>query len=282
MATAVQAREQLSRDIGDYFTGTITENGAADGSTAIDGAFEDIEDDNLLSPNAQASILIVTGDAATEERNIASKATKTVTMRRFFSTQIDVGDTYEMNRQFSASEKDAAITEALDLIFPMVWTPVTADLTFVADQFDYDITGDSFHNDTPHQVWKVSAGDSEITEKIMNWDIRYTTGGLARIHFFNRFNTAETIRLIGIKETSLADIAGTDLLILSSRAAMYLYETAISAARFDSVAILERSLARHEKAFQERIIRFMRMAMPKTVRTHALRETRSDINFRVP
>ncbi len=278
MATAIQAREQLSRDIGDYFASTTTGN-ASDGSTLVDDALKDIEDDNILSPNAQVSILTI---VAAEERNVASKVTDTLTMRRNFATTVLTSIAYEMHRQFSASEKDAAITEALDLIFPMVWTPVTADLTFVADQFDYDITASNFHNDTPHQVWKVSAGDSEITEKIMNWDIRYTTGGAARIHFFNRFNTNETIRLVGIKETSLADISGTNLLILSSRAAMYLYETAISAARFDSVATLERSLARHEKAFQERIIRFMRMAMPKTVRTHALRETRSDINFRVP
>lgn len=281
MATAIQAREQLSRDVGDHFASTVTANGAADGSTLIDDALKDIIDDSLLQPNSTASFLIVTGDAVNEERTITNKVADTATMRRNFSTQIDVNDTYELHRQFSAAEKDNAITQAVDLVFPMVWKPITFDVTIVADQFDYDITAAGFFNDTPHQVVRVSQSDSEITIKVYDYDIRYDVGGAIKLHLFTRYETGITIRLFGIAKPTLADISGNDLLILSSRAAMYLYETNLSSVQFDSVQVAERTLALHTRLFNERVIRFMVMAMPKLQRTKALRNLRTDINFRV-
>jgi len=281
MSTAIQARTQVSTDIGDLFASTVTANGAANGSTLIDDTLTDIVDDSLLQPNQTASFLITAGDALNEERTIASKVTNTATMRRNFSTQIDSGDTYELHRQFSAAEKDRAVTQAIDLIFPMIWKAITFNVTIVADQFDYDITGAGFYNDTPHQVLRVSKGDTELTTKIYDWDIRYDVGGAIKLHLFTRFETGITMRLFGIAKPVLADIAGNDLLILSSRAAMYLYETNLSSVQFDSVQVVERALALQTKMFNERVIRFMRMAMPKTIRTKALRNLRTDINFRV-
>lgn len=281
MSTAVQARTQVSTDISDLFASTVTANGAADGSTLIDDALKDIIDDNLLQPNNVASFLIVTGDAANEERTITSKVTDTATMRRNFSTQIDVNDTYELHRQFSAAEKDRAVTAALDLVFPMVWKPITFDVTIVADQFDYDITSAGFYNDTPHQLLRVSKNDTELTAKIYDWDIRYDVGGAIKLHLFTRFETGITLRLFGIAKPTLTDISGNDLLILSSRAAMYLYETNLSSVQFDSIQVVERALALQTRLFNERVIRFMRMAMPKLQHTKALRNRRTDINFRV-
>lgn len=281
MSTAVQARTQLSTDISDLFISAATANGAADGSTLIDDALEDIVDDSLLQPNQTASFLITSGSADTDERTTTGKVTNTVTMRRNFSAQVSSADTYELHRQFSAAEKDRAITQALDLVFPMVWKTVTFNVTIVADQFDYDITSAGFNNDIPHQVHRVSKGDSENTSKVYDWETRFDVGGAAKLHLFTRYETGITLRLFGIAKPTLADISGTDLLILSSRAAMFLYETSLSSVQFDSTTVVERALALHTRLFNERVIRFMRMALPKTVRTKAIGNTRTDINFRV-
>lgn len=282
MATTETARQQLSKDVGDFFTGTTTETGAAAGATLVDTSLEDFKDDDLFNPFSNVTFLPTSGTDSGNERAATSKTTKTVTMRRAFTAQIATSVTYEMHRLFTASEKDEAVTEAISLVFPMVWVPKTAEVTIVDDQFDYDITGSGFLNDTPHQIHIVSNDDTEITRPFYDWEIRFNTSAQSRLHLLSRLNTGDTIRLFGIVAPAIADFSGTDLLILTAQAAVYLFETNIANAMRDDTTRMEQGVRQAEKLLARRVTRSMKMVpFPRHMRTVAYRQSASDINFRV-
>ncbi len=282
MTTAILARQQLSRDIGDFFASTATST-AGGSTTLVDTALQDFDDDDILNPFSNVTFMPTDGSQANEERAFASKSGATATMKRVFTGAIQSGVAYEMHRLFTAAEKNDAITQALDLVFPMVWAPKTAEITIVDDQFDYDISASNFLFDSPHQVRLVSNDDTELTRPTYDWDVIFNTSGNPRLHLETRFNAGDTLRLIGIAAPLIADVTGRDIPILSAQAALYLFETNIANVFRDDTRRMEKGAAAAEKLLAVRVRRHMRIVpFGRHVRTTAFNKSQSDINFRVP
>lgn len=276
MATAVQARQQLSRDMRDYFASTTTTTAAA--ADKLDDARLTDEDDDIFVTR-QATVWIAGGQTggptSDEERAISSKASNIITAKRNFSVTLADGVNYEVHRKFSAADKDEAITVALDLMVPRLWKEKIVDITTVADQFDYDISAHGFYNNQPNEVSIVSDGDTEVDFPLFAWEIRDGD----TLHFLQRIAGDKTVRLRGIIIPTLADIIQPQLQILSSRAAMYIYEGIIAEATNDQVTRWERALTMEGRRLEERIRRHQKPAPPSTIKNQSFDHTIMDFNF---
>ena len=112
----------LSKDLGDYFTGTTTSNGNAGGTTFIDTALMAKVDDWI---NRECWDRITSGDANLEERKVSALDSTTGTITSLaHSVQIVSGVTYEIHRLFSASEKRIALQKAAKLAHPYIHNKV--------------------------------------------------------------------------------------------------------------------------------------------------------------
>ena len=158
-----------------------------------------------------------------------------------------------------------------------MWTALKHELTTVALQQDYDISAAGFYNNTPHSVNVVTDQDTEIDAPLYDWEIREGTD----LHLGSRITDARTLRLFGIKLPTLVSISQPQLLILTARAAIDLYIQAIAAGPNDQVGRYSGLLRTAEIRFQERVIRHMKMAMPKTIRTEAYEQSLVDTIWRI-
>ncbi len=187
---------------------------------------------------------------------------------------------YEVHRQFSAERKDEAITVALDLMVPRLWKELIVDITTVTDQFDYDITSHGFHNDLLNEVFIVGDGDTEVDFALFAWEMRNQGNTAVNLHLLQRIAGSKTLRLRGITKPALSDINQPQLQILTSRAAIYLYEGLANTAVNDQVQRWERAITRESTRLAERLARHQLTAPPGTVRTEVYDHSILDFNFR--
>lgn len=290
MATAIEARAQLSKDLGDFFESTTT-------STA--GAADKLVDTQLIDEggNNQDHFLTdlttvwidggqcggpVADEARRIDRDTSVLSTGTLDAFRNFSVTLPASITYELHRLFTAAEKDQAITVALQLVVPIVWKYLTDDIVMVADQFDYDLSDAcvlpvSFYRNTPHQVGKVSPSDSELVVPLHNWQMR---GNI--LHIYSRPRAGESLRLYGITIPVLADLDDGELLIVSGRAAIYLLETAIQGTRVDQRELFLVLLQNAQRMYGERIRQHMKMAPARQLQSEAYAQNIIDTDWGIP
>lgn len=283
MVTAVVARTQLSRDLGDYFASTTTGN-ASCADELVDTALLDQDADEFLTKRTTVWIAgsQCGGPASNEERRVdrnnSVMTTGTLNFFRDWSATLQAAVDYEVHHLFTAAEKDAAITVALDLVPPILWASLVEDVTMVTDQYDYDISCLGFRNNRPHDVHRVSTADTELTVPVHNWEIRDDTD----LHIKFRPRNGETLRLYGIKNPTLSDIVQPQLLILTARAAMYLLETALQSTRVDQRTLFQALLQQMTQNYGERVRQHMKPAPAKRLQTEAFESDRVDTDFRIP
>jgi len=282
MATKYEAVDQLSKDLGDYFSSTTTGDGAADGSTLVDARLGDEDDDVFVTDHTMAFIQggQSGGPTSDEERAVASVvgSTGTLTMQRAWSMKIVSGITWSAHRRYSFAEKEVAIDTALYLCFPTLWAPLTQDITMVADQYDYDLTSYGFYQNKPKQVRLVSSGDSEVDYVISAYELWD-----GKLHLLRTPSAGETLRLIGTKIPTIADIEQPKLLILTARAAMYLLEQTMSEAPDTQlVARATQMLSLNAQRYVERVSKYAEAAPATTVLTEAYEDVMYDKDWSIP
>lgn len=276
MATDVEARDQLSRDMFDRFSSTTTTNAA--GTTKLDDDRLTDEDDDIFVTR-QSTIWVkggqVGGPVLDEERAISSKVSNIITLRRAASVTIQANVDYEVHRLFSAERKDEALAVALDMMVPRLWKELIVDVTTITDQFDYDISAHNFHNNLLNEVFIVSTGDPEVDFPLFAWEIR----NQSTLHFLQRIQGDKTVRLRGITTPTLFDVNQPQLQILTSRAAIYLFEGIAIEGVNDQVQRWERAITREEKRLAERIARHQLVAPPSTMKGTVYDHSIVDFNF---
>ena len=273
MATAVQARVQLSRDLGDYFASTTTSNGNANGSDLDDDAFADFDADNFFTNERGTTVYITSGSRLDEERRADSDMgftggppVTTLDFTRNFSGQVASGVTYEINRLFTGKAKNEAITEALDLVWPQMFLPKVDDLVMVAQQMDYDVSAAGFYRNIVRQVARVTAGETEQEIRMFQWENQVDEGvGGNKLHFYHQPLSTFTTRIYGHKKMVLADYTdGEDLTILASRAAIYLVKAELARSTVQDRNHLRELLGQVESDFAERLARYKHNPIPFT------------------
>ncbi len=276
MATDIEARDQLSRDMGDRFSSTT--NGIATGTTKLDDDRLTDEDDDAFVTD-QATVWVkggqVGGPTVDEERAIDSKVANIITLKRAGSVTIQADVDYEVHRLFRADKKDEALAVALDVLVPRLWKELIVDVTTITDQFDYDITAHGFHNNLLSEVFIVSDGDSEVDFALFAWEIR----NQSTLHFLQRLQGNRTVRLRGITKPALSDVSQPQLQILTSQAAIYLYEGLAIEAVNDQVQRWERAIQRETTRLATRIARHQLTAPPGTIRGEMYDHAIIDFNF---
>lgn len=282
MATAQEARRQLSDDLGDYFVSTTT-GAAADAKDLIDAAL--LEQNNDEFPTKQATAFIkggqVGGPVGDEERAIdtLTSLSSKLTMKRAFSVLTGSGVEYEAHRIFTAAEKTRAITTALNLCFPIVFKRAQGEITMVADQYDYDISSLAFYRNEPRQVHLVSLSDTELTQELHSWDVR---DGV-KLHLGFRPVDAQKLRLFGIKQPALSDLdTTTTMLIITARAAWHLYDQGIAGKPSDFVGRYQGLREQAKAMFQERMTKYQPVGVSATIRTEVFDQGVVDVNWSVP
>jgi hypothetical protein len=287
--TVKSARRQLAEDLGDYFVSTTTSDGAASGDTLVDDALKEQNDDRFITK--QTSVWIEGGQSngptSDQERGLAdgTKVSDTITPTRNFDVTgatgsvIKSGIEYEVHRSFSAAAKNRAITQALRLCFPIVFKRASGDVLMAADQYDYNISTIGLYRNEPRQVHLVNADDTELTREVFAWEVRDGTN----LHLLFRPTDGEKLRVFGIQQPAITDLDATaSLLIVSARAAWYLYEQAINSVPTDQVGRYKGLLEQAQRMFQERVIRFQEIGLPATLRTDVFDQSTTDIRWSTP
>lgn len=273
------ARTQLSRDLGDFFSRTLTSAGT---TTTITDTFLDNFDDDDFVTKFQTWLKVVTGTDNGLSRRITSKLASVAT-HVALPTGMDNGATYEVHRIAIPDDKDDAITHALNLLNgTILFKRAQAEFTIVADQFDYNIPS-GFYRDQLRQVHLVASGDTEITRELFDWELRIDSGDAVDIHFFSRLNAGETIRVFGHQVVALTDLVDGEgfALILSARAAMHIYSTIIGQAPTEHVARFQTLLTIATNLYNERLSKFIDIGIPFTLRTQAYRSSTLGLDFSV-
>jgi len=109
---------ELSKQIGDYYTGTATSDGAAGGTTIVDTGLKAKENDWITDV---AYDRVTSGTYDEEERSISSLANTTGTLTTLaHGGQIVSAVTYEVHRLWTASEKRTALVYAARHGFPYI------------------------------------------------------------------------------------------------------------------------------------------------------------------
>lgn len=273
------ARTQLSRDLGDHFSSTLTSAGTA--TTITDTLLANFDDDEFVT-KFQTFLKVVTGTDAGLSRRITSKTGAAAT-HVALPTGMDNAATYEIHKLVLPDDKDDAVIHALNLLNgTILFKKAQAEFTIVADQFDYNIPS-GFYRDQLRQVHLVASGDTEITRELFDWELRVDSGGAIDIHFFSRLQAGETIRVFGHKVVALTDLVDGEgfALILSARAAMHIYSTIIGQAPTEHVARFQTLLTNATNLYNERLVKFIEIGIPFTLRTQAYRSSTLGLDFSV-
>jgi len=233
MATVTTMRDRLSEEIGDYFKGTTSSDGA-DGYQLIDSELAKHDDDELIDKyNSSFKIETVALTASGEENWAVSKSGTTVTMRGLYSGIIPNNTVYSMHRLFSAAQKDRAIERMRKSIFPTIFLEAQYEITIVADQYTYDLSSASFEdpNGAPRDVLLVDSQDTEETLPLTNWQI--VPGQTNKLKFNSLPAAGRTVRLIGIQTQTLVNYDDQDEELLVAFAARSLFNEGVQAAPGD-------------------------------------------------
>lgn len=129
-------RQNLSKQMDDYWASTTTSAGNADKLDLIDSLLMQYPNDWLADGThntIQSTVLITDATLNKEERGVDSDllviATGTVGVKSAFNALIGSGKTYEINRLFTAAEKERAIKWACYNVYPSLYKLV-ADESF--------------------------------------------------------------------------------------------------------------------------------------------------------
>ncbi|KKN15981.1 hypothetical protein LCGC14_0980550 [marine sediment metagenome] len=286
MASDAQLREQVSRDMGDFHQSTTTSGGSTDGRTLVDTALIDETPQDFTKRRTFVSLeLGPTGSGAFEERRVSRMIEQAGELHfpRDFSAQVPTSRIYEMHTHFRASDKDAAVDQALDLLGgTILYIEADSDITLVTDQFDYDLSALGYFKNELHQVHRISDQDTEVTTEFFDWEVRGTF-----LHLYTLPTIPSTgikIRVFGIKKATKTgfNVNTGDVLILAARAAMILYEEAI--AEFPEEAQLWAGLhAAMSRKFDERVVRHFKATIHKSEFSEAYKlGDPSDVHWNVP
>ena len=279
MATPAEARTQLSRDLGDLFTSVTTSQGA---TTTLNDTQLDNYDDDLFVTKFNTWVEMVDGADAGVSRRVTSKTGPAATVVAFPAV-IETGVAYEIHNVATPDQKDDAITHALNLLNGVVlFKKARADITIVADQFDYDVPA-GFYRNQVRQIHLVSAGDTEVTRELYDWEPRVDSGGGDDIHFFSRLQEGQVMRVFGHQVVALTDLvdAGGNLLILSARAAMHIYQTILSTSPSEQVGRYQTLLTNMTALYNERLLRYRETGIPFSMLTQAYKGSTLDRDFSV-
>lgn len=270
MATAKEAREQLSHDIGDDLEGrlsvTLTSNGTT--TTAVSAEFLDFDEDEL---DTEKLTLYPENGTNIEEERKGTLSGSTFTATRAWSNSTSSGDTYSVHRLFTASEKDNAITQALKLLWPTLFIKDEYEFTEVANQYEYDISSAGFYRNIPRQLHLVSEDDTELQLMLFDWSYNPDDGFLK---LGRLYGTGRTYRAIGHKQPTLSTITDDELLIVTARAAVYLYDQAIQTQRVDFVGRYDEAKANMIRTLADRTMRFAPSPIAATRRFSGYRKHR--------
>lgn len=268
MATALEARTQLSKDLGDFFESTTT--GAGSTTTLVDDAIGDWDEDSFFLNRRRTTIYM---QGAGEERRVdpdtGITTSNTLTVTRAFTSGTGSGNTWELHRLFTAAQKDEAITVALDLIWPKMFLPIHYSFSTVAEQMDYDISSAGFHNDVVRQVQQESTADSEHWVDLFNWEMRVNdSSGTKELHFLEQPSAVRTIHTFGHKKMALSDYTdGEDLLALCAQAAVYLLETELARSDGTERNWISSLLQLSQQRLRDRIQQYRRKSISYTSTT---------------
>lgn len=270
MATAKEARDQLSHDIGDDLEGRLSVTTSSNGTTTtvVSDEFLDFNDDEL--DTERMTLLSEDGPNIDEERKV-SLSDSTATATRAFGNATSINEEYSVHRLFTASEKDNAITQALKLLWPTLFVKDEFEFDEVANQYDYDISAAGFYRDTPRQLHLVSEDDPELSLMLFDWSYNPDDGFLK---LGRLYGTGRTYRAIGHKQPALSDITSDELLIVTARAALYLYDQAMQTQRVDFLNRYEDARAVMAAALRERTVRFAPTPVAMTKRFSGYRKHR--------
>lgn len=279
MATDIEARTQLSRDLGDLFAGTTTDVG--DTTTLKDDKLLNYDDDEFVT-KFTTWVELVSGADAGLSRRMSSKTGADAKVVAF-PNAIGSGIDYEVHNVAIPDDKDDAITQALNLLNGVVlFKKAQAEITIVADQFDYGVPA-GFYRNQIRQVHLVSAGDTEITRELYDWEPRVNSSGGDDIHFFSRLQAGQVMRIFGHQVVALSDLTdgSGNLLILSARAAMHIYQSIISVSPSEQVGRYQTLLTDMTALYNERLLRYRETGIPFSMLTQAYKGSTLDRDFSV-
>ena len=260
--TNALARTQLSKDIFDHFASTTTAGGGT--TTTVDNLVANFDDDTFVS-KYDTFIYAVAGTDAGLWRRVTSKAGITMT-HVAFPNGVGNGIAYEIHRIANPDEKDVAIASALNLMNGVIlFKKSFSDLTMVANQFDYGVPS-GFWRDQPRQIHLVSSGDDEVTQELFNWTLRTASDGTPDIHFYDRMNADDKVRVWGHQVVAVTDLVDgePEALLLSARAAILLYTQVISQAPQEQVSRYVSLLSVAQTTYTALLASFRPLGIPLT------------------
>ncbi len=277
--TTALARSQLSKDMSDYFASTTTAAGST--TTTVDNLVGNFDDDIFVS-KYDTFILAMAGTDVGLWRRVTSKSGITMT-HSAFPNGVGNGISYEIHRIGNPDEKDVAITRALAIMNGVIlFKKAFADLTMVANQFDYSMPS-GFYKNEPRQIHLVSNSDDEITQELFNWTMRTDSGGTNDIHFYSRITAGDTVRVWGHQVLVIGDMVDQEpqALLLSARAAILLYTDVIAKAPQEQVARWTTILQVASAQYASLLNSFRPMGIPLTDLKPGMETGRRDIDFGV-
>lgn len=265
MATMAQAVTQLSKDLGDFFGSTTT--GAGSSTTVEDSLFGDQDSDNFLTQNQQMTLhFTATGDERRIDISTGFTGGPPVDLLTITRSAAGNGNgkAYTIHRLFTFLEKEEAINQAVNLVWPRMFERIQATVTTVVNQMDYDVSAAGIFRDTVRDARRVSSGDTEAERRIFNWNMRIDdTSGAKKFHLKQQPLDVHTINIYGHKKMALADYTdGEDLLVVAARAGRYLLEQLLANSIVTDRSHAGTLLQLQQNNFVERLAQYKREEIP--------------------
>jgi len=217
MTTTLENSEvELSKQIGDYWSGTTTSAGAAGGTTVVDTALMAKANDWISD---DAHDMITSGTYDGEERKISSLDNSTGAMTVLaHGGQIASAVTYRVHRLFTASEKRRALIYAARQVYPElhkvirdesivshnwlkdgsfeVWTSSSALTNWTTATSTIAQTTTSLYFKHGATSCKISTAAGSIAQGISNWDdLKRLAGHTVTFTVQGYCDTASCLRL---------------------------------------------------------------------------------------
>jgi len=130
--TLLAAQQELSHQLGDDVTGTVTTKGDASGGTFYDTSLKAYSDDWINTETISYAFITTSGSNQYQERYISdfTASSGLVTLGNNFATTVEAAIGYEIHRQFSPSDKRKALVYAARHIYPTLYDRIW-DETYV-------------------------------------------------------------------------------------------------------------------------------------------------------
>lgn len=145
----------LSKQLGDYFSGTATSDGNAGGTTIVDTSLMSYPNDWIDSTSAIMWDMVTSGTYDEEERKISSLDNSTGTLTVLaHGGKIVSAVTFRVHRLFKASDKRIAIVDAAKSIYPHCYKEV----------LDESIVSGNWLKDGSFERWTTSTNLTDWNE----------------------------------------------------------------------------------------------------------------------